>query len=111
LAGRFTRVERRRPRNSVDKDLPETLSVRFVDVRKVSAPAGEPVHWRLATTYPVVDLRQALRVVELCRRRRAIEQLFRAMKTQGFDIEGLRIEDDAPRCNLVMAEPVAAVTV
>ncbi len=33
------------------------------------------------------------------------------MKTQGFDIEGLRIEDDVPRCNLVMAALVAAVAV
>jgi len=53
----------------------------------------------------------ALDVVALYRRRWAIEQLFRTMKTQGFDIEGLRIEDDAPRFNLVMAALVAAVTV
>ncbi len=33
------------------------------------------------------------------------------MKTQGFDIEGLRIEAEQPRCNLVMATLIAAVTV
>lgn len=111
LAVRFARVEMKRPRNSVDNGLPETLSLGFVDVREVDPPAGESVHWRLVTTYPVADLREALHVVELYRRRWAIEQLFRTMKTQGFDIEGLRIEDDAPRCNLVMAALVAAVTV
>jgi hypothetical protein len=63
------------------------------------------------TTYPAADLPAALAVVALYRRRWAIEQLFRTMKTQGFDVEGLRIDDDVPRCNLVMAALVAAVTV
>ncbi len=111
LAVRFTRVEMKRPRNSIDKGLPETLSLHLVDVREVDPPAGETIHWRLLTTYPVADLREALGVAELYRRRWAIEQLFRTMKTQGFDIEGLRIEDEVPRCNLVMAALIAAVTV
>ncbi|MGP0058375.1 MAG: IS4 family transposase [Beijerinckiaceae bacterium] len=111
LAVRFTRVEMKRPRNSIDKGLSETLSLHFVDLREVDPPAGETIHWRLVTTYPVADLREALGVAELYRRRWAIEQLFRTMKTQGFDIEGLRIEDEVPRCNLVMAALIAAVTV
>ena len=111
LAARFSRVALKRPRNSVEHDLPDALTLWLVDVREVDPPAGESVHWRLLTTYPVADLPAALDVVALYRRRWAIEQLFRTMKTQGFDIEGLRIEDAAPRCNLVMAALVAAVTV
>jgi hypothetical protein len=111
LALRFSQIAVKRPQNSPDKDLPASQSLHIVDVREVDPPAGERIHWRLLTTYPVADLRAALRVVELYRRRWAIEQLFRTMKTQGFDIEGLRIEDDVPRCNLVMAALIAAVTV
>jgi Transposase DDE domain len=111
LSVRFTRVDVKRPGNSVDKGLPETLSLHVVDVREVDPPAGEIVHWRLLTTYPINDLRAALVIADLYRRRWAIEQLFRTMKTQGFDIEGLRIEEDTPRCNLVMAALIAAVTV
>jgi hypothetical protein len=59
----------------------------------------------------VADLGEALVVVSLYRRRWAIEQLFRTMNTQGFDIEGLRIEAEVPRCNLMMAALIAAVTV
>jgi hypothetical protein len=40
-----------------------------------------------------------------------IEQLFRAMKTQGFDVEGLRIEEETPLRNLAMAIFIAAVVV
>jgi Transposase DDE domain len=111
LEVRFMRASLKRPRNAVDEGLPKTLELYLVDVREVDPPAGESIHWRLLTTRPVADLREALEVAELYRRRWAIEQLFRTMKTQGFDIESLQIEDDVPRRNLVMATLIAAVTV
>jgi hypothetical protein len=111
LAARFCPITLKRPRNRIAEGLPETLNLNLVDLREVDPPAGETVHWRLLTTYPVADLSQALQVAEFYRRRWAIEQLFRTMKTQGFDIEALRIEDDVPRGNLVMAALIAAVTV
>jgi hypothetical protein len=63
------------------------------------------------TTQVVDDLAQAFAVVNLYRRRWAIEQLFGTLKTQGFDIEGLLIGEEAPLCRLVMAALIAAVTV
>jgi hypothetical protein len=110
LALRFANVELRRPRNGVYKDAPASTRVYLVDVREVDAPDGEaPIHWRLFTTHPVSNAAEAFEIANLYRRRWAIEQLFRAMKTQGFDIEGLRIEDEAPLANLVMAIFIAAV--
>jgi hypothetical protein len=86
--------------------------VQVVDVREVAPPAGEKaVHWRLLTTRPVADAADAWAVAELYRKRWAIEQLFRTLKTQGYDIESLRIEAAAPRARLVMAALVAAVAV
>jgi len=112
LVLRFASVELRRPRNGVYKDAPASTRVNLVDVREIDAPEGEtPVHWRLFTTHPVSDAAQAFDIADLYRRRWAIEQLFRAMKTQGFDIEGLLIEEEAPLANLVMAIFIAAVVV
>ncbi len=112
LAVRFGAVRLARPRHGIKGDLPDTLGLHLVDVREVTPPAGEPpIHWRLLTTHQVVDVEQALDVVELYRKRWAIEQLFRTMKTQGFDIEGIDIEDDQARTRLVMAALVAAITV
>ncbi len=111
LEVRFMRASLKRPRNAVDEGLPKTLELYLVDVREVDPPAGENIHWRLLTTRPVADLREALEVADLYRRRWAIEQLFRTMKTQGFDIESLQIEDDVAHRNLVMATLIAAVTV
>ena len=108
---RFTRVVLARPRNGVNAGLPESVSLTLVDVREIDPPPGEAVHWRLLTTQAVDDLAQAFAVVNLYRRRWAIEQLFRTLKTQGFDIEGLLIGEEAPLRRLVMAALIAAVTV
>ena len=112
LVLRFAKVELRRPRNGLYPGAPATIALNLVDVREIDAPLGQaPIHWRLFTTHAVEDAVQAFAVADLYRRRWAIEQLFRTMKTQGFDIEGLRIEDETPLCNLVMATFIAAVIV
>jgi hypothetical protein len=112
VAVRFMKATLARPRNGVVKGLPASVAMTVVDVREVDAPAGEtPVHWRLLTTHAVADTAQALAVADLYRRRWAIEQLFRTMKTKGFDIEGALIEEEAPFTRLAMATLVAAVTI
>jgi hypothetical protein len=112
LEARFMTAALARPRNGVLEGLPGHVAVTLVDVREVDAPDGEPaVHWRLLTTHAVTDAAQAFAVAELYRRRWAIEQVFRTMKTKGFDIEGVLIEDEAPLRRLVTATLVAAVTI
>jgi hypothetical protein len=59
---------------------------------------------------------EAWAVADLYRQRWTIEQLFRTLKTQGFDIEGLDIEgldieEPAPRNRLVTAALIAAVCI
>jgi hypothetical protein len=112
LAVRFMPVELAKPQNGKLPQAPDSISLNLVDLREIEPAEGaDPVHWRLLTTHPVSDAAEALAVADLYRRRWAIEQLFRTMKTQGFDIEGLRIEAEQPRCNLVMAALTAAVIV
>lgn len=112
LAVRFMPATLARPKNRKGAGEPGSVSLNLVDIREIGPPPGEaPVHWRLLTTHRVTNGAEALAIADLYRRRWAIEQLFRTMKTQGFDIEGLRIEDERPRSNLVMAALIAAVTV
>ena len=112
LVLRFASVELRRPRNGVYKDAPASTRVNLVDVREVDAPEGEPpIHWRLLTTHPVSNASEAFEIADLYRRRWAIEQLFRTMKTRGFDVEGLLIEEETPLRNLAMGIFIAAVVV
>lgn len=112
LAVRFGRMTLARPNRAFRAGLPEAVEMQLVDVREVAPPEGAPpIHWRLLTTRPVADAAEAWAVVNLYRRRWAIEQLFRTLKTQGFDIEGVRIEDPQPRDKLITAALVAAVAV
>lgn len=112
LAIRFGVLPLARPRRGFGQGLAEAVELQCIDVREVSPPPGQPsVHWRLLTTQRVSDVAQAWAVADLYRRRWAIEQLFRTLKTKGFDIEGLRIEAPAPRDKLVMATLIAAVII
>lgn len=85
---RFGRVEVLRPSTRDAQELPETVSLTFVEVIERDPPAGiEPVHWRLLTTHAVADIATAWQIVDWYRMRWAIEQLFRLMKSQSLKIE------------------------
>jgi len=92
--------------------LPASVPLMLVELRETPPPAGvEPVHWRLLTSHAVESFAQACAIARLYRRRWVIEQLFRSMKTKGFDIEAVRIADGGPFENLAIAILLAAVTV
>lgn len=110
MEARYMAVALARPRNGPRAGLPPSVAVNLVDIRESDPPPGEPaIHWRLLTTHAVTSAGQAWATAELYRRRWAIEQMFRTLKTQGFDIEDLRIEEPAPRNRLVTAALIAAV--
>lgn len=114
IALRFCGVDIARPvsrQHRVDH-LPEHVSLTLVEAREIDPPAGmAAAHWRLLTTHEVNDLADARRIVGFYRQRWTIEQLFRTLKTQGFDVEALRQAEDGPFEKLVAASLIAAVTV
>lgn len=112
LAIRFGVARLARPQSGRRGDLPAQVAVNVVDLRDEEPPPGEPaLHWRLLTTRAVRDAADAAAVADLYRRRWAIEQLFRTLKTQGFAVEDLRVAAPEARERLVMATLVAAVIV
>ena len=112
LAVRFEKVSLKRPSNAVERDLPATVDLMIVDVREETPPAGiTGVHWRLLTTHTVETADDAIMIADLYRRRWQIEQVFRTLKTKGFDIEGVLIEDEAPLKRLTLATLIAAVSI
>jgi hypothetical protein len=92
--------------------LPPEVVLYFVEAREIDPPEGVPAaHWRLLSTHVVTTLAEARQVTAFYRERWTIEQLFRVMKTKGFDIEALRIADEKPFENLVTATLIAAIQV
>ncbi len=113
LSLRYCQVRLKRPRGRVQgPDQPETTPVYLVEAREVSPPPGiRAAHWRLLTTHPVHTPEAARTIVRYYRERWTIEQLFRVLKTKGFDIEAVRISDEQPFQKLAAACIVAAVSV
>ena len=92
--------------------LPKKVTLTLVEAREVEPPDGvTPVHWRLLTTHAVVTLEDACRITGFYRQRWTIEQVFRVMKTKGFDIEAVRIAEGGPFENLTTATLIAAIQV
>ncbi len=92
--------------------MPGTLDLWLVDALEIDPPAGQTAaRWRLLSTHRVENLDDCRRIVGYYRQRWTIEQLFRTLKTRGFDIEMLRIADGGPFEKLVAVSLAAAVTV
>lgn len=115
LGLRFTTVEILCPTSRKAAEavaLPKSVTLSLVEAHEIDPPAANPpAHWRLLTTHAVNDIADARRIVGFYRERWIIEQLFRTLKTQGFDVEALRLAPDGPLEKLVTASLVAAVTV
>jgi hypothetical protein len=113
LAIRFGKVEIKRPKHrAASGGLPAAIGATLVIGREIGPPEGEePALWFLLTTHQVNDIADARRIVGFYRLRWTIEQLFRTMKTKGFDVEALRQEQDGPLEKLVTVILIAAIKV
>jgi Transposase DDE domain len=112
LAVRFTTVTLRQPRLGADKRDPASVTVNIVEAQEIDPPSAEDaVIWRLLTTHHVSSLADALRMVELYRRRWTIEQVFRTLKSQALDVEDSLIADGDALERLAATALVAATMV
>jgi hypothetical protein len=87
-----------RPRNGASPADPETVMLTYVEVNEPHPPSKKDrVTWRLLTTLPVVgeidEFAAAQDVVRLYRLRWRIEQVFRAMKSDGLRIEETQVRE------------------
>lgn len=93
LTLRFGKVALARPRNTLDRDLPDAATVTFIEVIEQNPPTGtEPVHWRLLTTHDVADADAAWQIVDWYKMRWTIEQFWRLLKLQGLRLEDSQLE-------------------
>jgi hypothetical protein len=107
----YGEIEVARSRGGYDpKRLPSGLKLRAVRVEEIDPPVGvRPVLWILLTTHKVESLEDALRIVGWYRARWTIEQVFRTMKTQGFNMEDSQIETPETMAKLALAVLIAAL--
>jgi len=118
-AGRIARVSVKagrvciaKPRHGAAID-PATVTLSYLEVREKNPPKGrDAIIWRLLTTLPVAgepdEFAAAQEIVRLYRLRWRIEQVFRAMKSDGLRLEETQVKDAMRLFNLAAIALTAA---
>ena len=93
VALRAARVRLGKPESRIATPDPDEIEIGLVEVREIDPPTGaKAVHWRLLTTLPMATREEAAEVVRLYRLRWRIEQVFRALKSDGLALEETQVE-------------------
>jgi hypothetical protein len=108
-AGRVCIVK---PRHGAAID-PKTVTLTYLEVGEIKPPKGQTaITWRLLTTLPVAgepdEFAAAQEIVRLYRLRWRIEQVFRAMKSDGLRLEETQVTQATRLFNLAAIALVAA---
>ena len=82
----------KRPATAVGNTIRET-KLYAVEAREINTTEKSPVLWRLITTYPIETYEDACLIIQWYACRWLIEQVFRLLKNQGFDIESSELEE------------------
>jgi hypothetical protein len=75
-------------------EAPDSVELTLVEAREINAPPGKtPLLWRLLTTRKVTSAADARDIVQLYRLRWRIEQVFRALKSDGLALDDSQVID------------------
>jgi len=99
-----------RPQTVGRSEAPEAVELTLVEAREVNAPPGKtPLLWRLLTTHAVTCAAEAEDIVRLYRLRWRIEQMFRALKSDGLALDDSQLIDAERMFNLAAIGVAGAI--
>lgn len=84
---RYKKVSIKKPAGKISKEHPKELELYAVEAKEINGPKKDAIKWRILTTHLVTNFDEAIGVVYMYRQRWYIEQVFRLLKKQGFEIE------------------------
>jgi hypothetical protein len=98
---RAGRVSVARPEKLKRSEPCDSVELTLVEAREIDAPVGKtPLCWHLLTTHPVAGAADAEQIVQLYRLRWRIEQVFRALKSDGLALDDSQVIDAERMFNL-----------
>ena len=92
IAVKIGKVKLKKPYKKAAPMPGSSVLLTVIEAREVNTDFEEPILWRLYTTWPVEDFEQALLVIEWYRCRWFIEEVFKVLKKECFNIEGSELE-------------------
>lgn len=109
---RYGPVILKAPADSARKRVAQSLELYALEVREREPPAQvTPVHWTLLTSHRLETPARAAEILDLYRGRFLIEQLFRTLKTAGFDIEDRTLAEPSAMLSFAGLATIAAVSI
>jgi Transposase DDE domain/Transposase DNA-binding len=88
---RFSEVSIRKTDRAA-KRVTRSVKVYAIEAKETGSSVKSPICWRLLTTVPVTTLEEALMIIEWYSWRWMIEEVFRILKEEGFNIEASELE-------------------
>lgn len=88
---RFKKVEIKRTKWT-NSELTPTVTLYFIEAKEVKYKGENPICWRLLTTIPIEDVQTAKMCIEWYSWRWTIEEVFKILKKEGYNIEASELE-------------------
>jgi len=104
---RYTQITIHRNQYS-NKELPQSITLYAIEAKEIGENIENPIHWRLLTTKKVEDFETALLCIEWYTCRWIIEEVFRILKKEGFNIEASELSQGKAirKLTLMMLETI-----
>ena len=81
-----------KPSAAKTKNIPDCITLYAIEAKETIPNVKHPICWRLLTTQKTVTYQQAVAIINRYKQRWYIEQLFRLLKKQGYQIENSELE-------------------
>jgi hypothetical protein len=91
LEVRYKEVEIKRTRGA-NENTPKTTKLYLVEAKEVGYTGKDKICWRILTTLPVDSITMAMNCIEWYSWRWTIEEVFKILKKEGFNIEASELE-------------------
>lgn len=109
---KFVEVELKCPKDKLSKGYPKSVKLWAIETKEANPPKGEePIHWRLLTTHELSNLELVKNCIEWYKKRWYIEELFRVLKSKGFNIEATQLHKGKSIKKLTVLAMISALEV
>lgn len=89
---RVAKIKFRCPEKKVKGTAAFSSEVYAIEVKEITENIKDPIHWRLLTTWPVKGFEGAQQIIEWYTCRWMIEEVFKVLKKECYNIEGSELE-------------------
>ena len=92
LEVKYSSLTIQKPQSAKTPGLPAGFTLNVVEAKEVGYSGKDAIYWRLLTTCAVDCLEQAVAIIKHYSQRWYIEQVFRLLKKQGYQIEASQLQ-------------------